>query len=421
MTAEALLATLRRLQDAGVVPAAAGALERGLPAVGPALRAAVLDEVPAFTASSNPVVLPELEQHARAHLAELVRLWRSGTPGNLDFVAEHARRRAEQRFPLEAMLHAYRCGHKVAALWMRDAAMAVRLPNVEAAIAAVADFAMEYTNAISTTVAAEYVGHTRLLAEAEGDRRSALLTTLIKGYDESDGRVAGLLRRAGYLDQRQNFCVALVQSTDPAEMESAERAVRISESVATAMRPLSARVLTGTHENAVIGIFSATRRLSGWTAPGEKLAARVSRALAILGPAVLVGVSSDKPSISYLPRAVGEAATALELAEVSHRVVRFDELPLRRLLLQRRGEQLRAARPAWFETLQAADRKAGGSLIASMRAYADADMNVQKAARIIQVHPNTLYARLERINALTSLDCRRFHDLTELLLAADCH
>ena len=50
---------------------------------------------------------------------------------------------------------------------------------------------------------------------------------------------------------------------------------------------------------------------------------------------------------------------------------------------------------------------------------ADADMNVQKAARLLGKHPNTVYTRIERIRELTGLDGQRYHDLTELLLAAD--
>ena len=46
-------------------------------------------------------------------------------------------------------------------------------------------------------------------------------------------------------------------------------------------------------------------------------------------------------------------------------------------------------------------------------------MNVQRAARAIGKHPNTVYARLNRIKDLTKLDGQRYHDLTELLLAAD--
>lgn len=56
------------------------------------------------------------------------------------------------------------------------------------------------------------------------DRRTELLLLLVSGIDESDGRFARLLKRAGYAEQRQVFCVVLVQSVDPLEIESPARA-----------------------------------------------------------------------------------------------------------------------------------------------------------------------------------------------------
>ncbi|MGI9434307.1 MAG: helix-turn-helix domain-containing protein, partial [Geminicoccaceae bacterium] len=67
-----------------------------------------------------------------------------------------------------------------------------------------------------------------------------------------------------------------------------------------------------------------------------------------------------------------------------------------------------------------ADIQTGGALLRTLRAIADADMNIQRAARILGKHPNTVYHRIERIKDLTSLDGQRYHQLTELLLAADC-
>ena len=72
----------------------------------------------------------------------------------------------------------------------------------------------------------------RGLAEAEADRRGQLLDTLLDGYDEADQAAAGLLRRAGYLQQRQSYCVALARSVDPGEMESSPRAQRMADAIA---------------------------------------------------------------------------------------------------------------------------------------------------------------------------------------------
>jgi sugar diacid utilization regulator len=146
----------------------------------------------------------------------------------------------------------------------------------------------------------------------------------------------------------------------------------------------------------------------------------VASALLVLGPALVFGVSTDQPSTAFIPRAVHEAGVALDFASVTEHVVRYSGLPLRRRLLHRAADYVQAALPAWTADLERADEKAEGELVRTLRALADADMNVQEAARALAVHANTVYARLERIDDLTGLRCQRYHDLTELLLAADC-
>lgn len=412
--------SLARLRALAVVPLAQLPLQRTSAAAGQALRQVVLDEVPAFTASANPQVLPQFEQHAGDHLDEIARLFGGGAVGQFDFVRIHAQGRAEQRFPLEALLHAYRCGHKVLSQWMRQAANAAVPNQLEAVVSAIADFAIEYTNATSTICTAEFVARTRTLAEAEGDRRTELLTILTSGYDESDARVARILKRAGYLDQRQSYCVAIVQSTDPIEMEHPARVQRIIDAIGTAVAPLAIRLLAGGRQQGVVAVLSDTRRISGWTAPRAALAARLFDALQLLGPSVLVGLSSDQPSTAFIPKAAQEAGVALDLASVKERVVSFASIPIRQLLLHRGADDVRAALPAWAAELRRADAAARGALVATLRALADASLNVQAAGRALAVHPNTLYARLQRITELTGLDARRYRDLETLLLGADC-
>ena len=324
-------------------------------------------------------------------------------------------------FPLEATLHAYRCIHKVFSRWVRDAPLdGPAVSGASTLAAAVADFTFEYTNAVSTVFASVYVSQTRLLADVAGDRRTELLNILLRGYDESDGRVARILRNAGYLDRRQSFCVVLTQPVDPAEMNSPARARRLADAVdGIRVGPRTQRV-TDVRDNRVITVFSSARRASGWTAPSTTLAARVASGLSLLGNAVLAGVSDDVPSTSQVPAAYKEASVALEVAGVSQRVVQYSQIPARRLLLHLAGDAFHRVLPAWAEGFFAADDKAGGILIATLRAYASADMNVLKAAQVLKVHPNTVYARLKRILELTERDARSFHALTELLIVADC-
>jgi len=411
---------LAGLTELGVIPKALELLEAGAGQAGRALREAVLAEVPAFSASGNPEILPALERHGGEHVAEICRLFGGGEIGDFAFVADQARLRAEQRFPLEAFLHAYRCGHRVCARWLRDAVIAAAPENVERAVSAVADFTIEYTNIISTIATSEYVAHTRMLAEAEGDQRSELLNILLSGYDESDGRVARLLKRAGYLEQRQSYCVVVAQPVSAAEMESPARAQRLISAIAEAVLGTPIRTLAGIRGNLATAILSDKRRQSGWTAPQAALAERIGPLLQGLGPAVLVGISADHPSTSFLPRAMHEATIALDFADVAHRVVQFPGLPIRDLLVHRGGDYVQSTPPAWVQSFIDADANAAGALVQTLRAVADADMNMQGAARRLGRHPNTIYARMERIKAITGRDGQRFHDLNELLLAADC-
>ena len=46
-------------------------------------------------------------------------------------------------------------------------------------------------------------------------------------------------------------------------------------------------------------------------------------------------------------------------------------------------------------------------------------MNLLKTARQLGVHANTVYARFDRISALTGRDARGFDALNELLIVAD--
>jgi hypothetical protein len=411
---------LSLLVKTGVIPQAAPALESGMHTAIGDLRDAVLAEIPAFSTSGNPEILPGLDQHAAEHVEEIRRLFAGGEVGEFGFVVTQARRRAEQRFPLEAILHAYRCGHRILSPWLREAALATGPDNLEQAVSAVADFAIEYANSISSIAASEYVAHTRILAEAEGDRRTELLNILLRGYDESDGRVAQLLKRAGYLEQRQAYCIAAAQSANAAEMENPARAQRIANAISEAMAATSIRALAGVRDNLVVAVLADKRRQSGWTAPQSNLAERIRPVLLVLGPAVLVGISADHPSTSFLPKALHQATIALDFASVDNRVVQFSDLPVRDLLVHHGTDYVQAAPPSWVAALASADAKADGALTQTLRAVADADLNIQKAARILGRHPNTVYTRIERIKDLTGLDGQRYRDLTELLLAADC-
>jgi sugar diacid utilization regulator len=108
------------------------------------------------------------------------------------------------------------------------------------------------------------------------------------------------------------------------------------------------------------------------------------------------------------------------MATVSQRVVQFAQIPLRQLLLHFGAPDLKRVLPAWAAQFHEADRKSDGALAGSLRAYASFDMNILKAADELGVHPNTLYARFERIHEISGLQPRSFNSLHDLLIVCDC-
>lgn len=418
----ALSEALTRLGDNPILPNAVKVLSRDTERINTQLRETVVAEIPAFSATNNPDVLPELASHSVHHTREILRLLGGGAVGDFEFVREHAKRRAEQHFPLETTLHAYRCGHKVYSHCLRNAVLnaAPKQKDAQQIVADVADFSIEYTDAVSTIAASVYVAHTRLLADVVGDQRAELLNILLEGYDEADGRVAKVLRNAGYLARRQSYCVALAQAVDPAEMLHPARARRMVDSIDKTLQSATMRHLIDLRDNKVTIIFSASRRASGWTAPHTALAKQVGAALSKVGNAALIGVSNDVPSTAQIPNAYKEALLAFELAGVEQRVVEFAKIPTFRLLQLLAGEEFKRVLPAWSQALYQADDKLQGALSATLHSYANANMNVLKTAQDLAVHPNTIYARLQKISDITGLDARAFYELTELLITVDC-
>jgi sugar diacid utilization regulator len=86
------------------------------------------------------------------------------------------------------------------------------------------------------------------------------------------------------------------------------------------------------------------------------------------------------------------------------------------LIMHARGAAT-SLRPAWAERLVAEDRR--GVLAATLRSYANCNMNAQKTSEFLGIHPNTVYSRMQKIERLTGRNALQFHALSELLLALD--
>ena len=152
------------------------------------------------------------------------------------------------------------------------------------------------------------------------------------------------------------------------------------------------------------------------------LDAEISRL--VPGVTAVWGVSAAHASPEDFRRANTEAQAALRAARRmgDQRVVVYDQLGVVRLLLASGQEaDLVEFVDEVVGPVIEHDRKHDTALLATMRAYFDCDCSQQEAAKRLFVHHKTLRYRIERIEALTSLNLRRHEDRLRADLALKIH
>ena len=121
--------------------------------------------------------------------------------------------------------------------------------------------------------------------------------------------------------------------------------------------------------------------------------------------------------LATLPDAYREASLAAGRMAATGGVLSLADLtPFEYLTLRDDAVARRMIDPR-IERFVAEDRAAGGSLIRTLVAYADADLNAKAAAEALLIHVNTAHHRLGRIAERTGRDLRRLADVIDLLIA----
>lgn len=410
-----LAALLKQLQPLREQPQILEQLNQTASAASAAVQTAIGEQVTAFAESGNPELLPEMLQHVADHTHEAIRLISTGRVGDLEFVRSNAIRRCEQGFPLEAVLHAYRCGLRHYGDWLRAAvSQAQDAHNLQLRMA---DFVLEYSNLVSTVAATSYAQAMQSRIQLETDQRQMLLRLLIAGHDEADQRLNALLRRHGLLRQRLQFCVIAADATESGELRHPARAQRLMDDVIAALNEPGWNQISGLHEGLAVFVITHQHRLSGWSQPSEPLSQQIQKRLSQIPPFVLAGISPEVTATSHLRQAWTQANQALGLANRRRRILRFADIDLQDWILEQAGDALQAIMPPWAETLWQLDQKNRGRIRKSLRHYAEHDMNMQRCAQALGAHANTLYARFARVRDATGKDPQKFNDLNNLLLA----
>lgn len=393
-------------------PSAAAVLDRlesGAARIARRMALAARSEVAEYAAVRDPVFAAEVLDHAVEHVRAFVRAGRRGRApagDELDFVRERGAQRARELMPLDALLEVYLLGQRVVWESIVEAAGDTRAGMRTAQ--QLTAFTFEYTHAINVAVADAYLRESRQLAsEAERGRRDLLdhlLSGRVPGAEEERRAEALGLRPHG--DHAVIAAVALEDGRD----SGAGLIVR-----ALIREEPHGGFVVARHGEVVAIVPVYVRR-----GPRE-LRAALERTAALLrrnhGLDLRAGVSSVCSGLSQLARGYGEATRALRLAGTDSAVVALEEVPLLDYLASGADETALRLLPSRAAKLLQADRRVNGALSATLRAYADCDLNVARTAKRLVVHPNTVHYRLRRVRELSGRDPRRFGELAELMTA----
>ncbi|HUA73876.1 MAG TPA: helix-turn-helix domain-containing protein [Solirubrobacteraceae bacterium] len=364
-----------------------------------AMAAEIVAQVDAYQQASNPrEVLRELERSCDAHIQNFLRSVDRGSERlDLDFTADSVAQRVRQAIPLEAVLHAYRVGHHV--LWMTLRDRALDFEHGHVAITALVDPMIRYIDAVSTVVAEGYLREQQhALADADRVRRDVLERLLTQDPEALDAAAAqGIELDAGAPHHILLACPAVRGEGD--------------------LRGICgeiARLFADDAPLVVIRQETATALVRGDDPVTLERAHRLADAF-VGAQRIRVGVSLVSTT-SRLGEACRQAERALQVAADSEPVVALGGMASINYLVAAADEVARALVPREVARLAASARPADEVLIATFNVYVENGLNVQRTAMALPAHPNTVHSRLKRLAERTGYDLRDQQDILRLVV-----
>jgi hypothetical protein len=374
--------------------------------IGQAVAERIVDEIPGY-GSVAPEVIADLRAGATATVELLARTFTDGSSvrrEDLGFLRGLAARRVHQGVSLEDFIHAYRVA--LLAYWDACVEEAMRLKLPRQAGFELASSAIEAIDIITTQAAEAYLREETRIRTQSGRAARDLLERLIHGEPTDPGRrhpAAPGLDPTGQL-------LTIVGTAQRTTLAVADALQLARDTLEEDMSLGPARPLAAIRHGELVLITSGT-------APHDKLASlRAARQRTIEQHNVDVhyGVSVPSHAFASVPQAYREAALSLSYTSPSRPILSLHDLSSLECALIGATATTKAIIASKGSSLQALSDEDLAVSIETIRAFADADLNVAGAAQLIQVHPNTVRYRLGQIATKTGHDPRTFAGLVEL-------
>jgi PucR C-terminal helix-turn-helix domain/GGDEF-like domain len=367
----------------------------------------IVAEVPTYRRAS-PDVIDDVLVLSTATAELLGQAFAAGSPvqrEDVPVVREHAARRVHQGVDLEAFLHAYRAA--LFAYWDACAEEASRLGISREASLALARFALDAIDTVTTHAAEAYLREETRVRTQSGREARDLVERLIGGQPIGDHRrhpVAPGLDPTGPL-------VTIVGRPDETTRPPGDALQVARDALEESLSLGKVRPLVAIRQGEIVLVAAGT-------SSRDKLASlRAARQQALdeHGVDLRYGLSIPSPGFPSVQQAYREAALSLSYTSSVRPIVSLADLSSLECALIGADATTKAVIASKGTDLQALSAEELSAAVETIRAFSQADLNVARAAQRIHVHPNTVRYRLERIATTTGHDPRTFAGLVELL------
>jgi hypothetical protein len=347
--------------------------------IGMAMAAAILREVEPIRAASShdSGFRPRFDAFCERHVATFIAVTRESREvalKDLAFVREVAERRADDAFPLTALMEGLRVGHRVLNRRINQLGSGWNTPA--AAVLWLTTRLVEYMDAAGAELGEGYRARQALSAGRADLARREILDDLLEGRYASRPDAALLAASVGF-EPDEPYSVAVLVATD----HGAATTQTLATDVARAAFAVTSFRFVVVRGDEVVGIFRA--------ADTQAVIARARYSQA------RVGVSTTCRGISEVARGYWEAVRAIRFTSEQDPCIDLSRVgPLRYLEFNADS----VARQLAAEYL--GPLRQGTALADTLLVYVDSGLSARVTAERLGIHLNTVHNRLERVAEL---------------------
>ena len=267
----------------------------------------------------------------------------------------------------------------------------------------------------AATICSVIMGRDRVVAAAASRARYDIVEGLLSGRGNQDGDLERWARHLGYDASCDHhvLCVVVDAGGDaPARAALRQRAAAAAEHFLSRQAPDAILSLRDTEVVMVLPEPPRKDRKSRADRVGQlcigRLGDLIPQASATIG---IGGICREPASVAASYAQARRAADTARRLERASRVIAFEDLGIRRLLLQVPSlAELRGFAHEVLGRLATNDSDHSAAYLATLACYFRENSSLRQASAKLHVHPNTVSYRIHRIEDLTGLDLSNYRD-----------